>query len=119
MVRWRRGGERVPRITGARQGLAEDIRGRQRRYVVSMLVRTVSVLLTVSLWNVSRPLAVATLVLGALIPYVAVVVANAGRERPPAMPSTFLHNGHRTALPPPDRQAGEGSDADRPEDRDS
>ncbi|NED92716.1 DUF3099 domain-containing protein, partial [Streptomyces sp. SID11233] len=36
-------GSEVFRITGARQGLAEDVRGRQRRYVISMSVRTVSV----------------------------------------------------------------------------
>ncbi|NEE61431.1 DUF3099 domain-containing protein, partial [Streptomyces sp. SID8455] len=35
----------VFRITEARQGLADDVRGRQRRYVISMSVRTVSVVL--------------------------------------------------------------------------
>ena len=70
----------VFRITGARQGLAEDVRGRQRRYVISMSIRTVSVILTAVLWNVERPVAIVTLVLGALLPYVAVVFANAGRE---------------------------------------
>lgn len=61
-----------------------------------MLVRTVSVLLTVALWNVSRPLAVALLVLGIALPYVAVVIANAGRENSPAIPSSLL-------APPPSR----------------
>ena len=59
-------GPEVFRITGARQGLADDVRARQRRYVVSMLVRTAAVIATVLLWNVQRPLAVVTLVLGAL-----------------------------------------------------
>jgi hypothetical protein len=80
----------VFRITGARTGLTEDVRGRQRRYIISMSVRTVSVLLTVLLWNVERPLAWATLVLGALLPYVAVVMANAGRESPPKPPSSYI-----------------------------
>ncbi|MEV7423983.1 DUF3099 domain-containing protein [Streptomyces sp. NPDC091212] len=80
----------VFRITGARQGLAEDVRGRQRRYVISMLVRTASVIATVALWNVQRPVAIVTLVLGALLPYVAVVFANAGRENVPSLPSTFV-----------------------------
>ncbi|OIJ66162.1 DUF3099 domain-containing protein [Streptomyces mangrovisoli] len=84
------GGAQVFRITGARTGLAEDVRGRQRRYVISMSIRTVSVVLTAALWNVERPVAIVTLVLGALLPYVAVVVANAGRERPPSLPSTFV-----------------------------
>lgn len=88
----------VFRITGARQGLAEDVRGRQRRYVISMLIRTVSVLLTVVLWNVERPLAIVTLVVGGLMPYVAVVIANAGREQPPSLPSSFMPAPVRPAL---------------------
>ncbi|GHF72215.1 hypothetical protein GCM10010218_61880 [Streptomyces mashuensis] len=84
------GGTEVVRITGARRGLAEDVRGRQRRYVISMGIRTVSVVLTVVLWNVERYVAMSTLVLGALLPYVAVVIANAGRERPPSLPGTFV-----------------------------
>jgi hypothetical protein len=82
----KRGGTEVYRISGARAGLTEDVRGRQRRYIISMSVRTVSVVLTVVLWNVERPLAWATLVLGMLLPYVAVVVANAGRENAPRLP---------------------------------
>ncbi len=90
----------VFRITQARQGLDEDVRGRQRRYVVSMLVRTVAVLLTFLLWNVNRPLAVVALVLGTLLPYVAVVIANAGRENAPSLPSAYLGGGAGRALPP-------------------
>ncbi|MFI2199198.1 DUF3099 domain-containing protein [Streptomyces sp. NPDC020192] len=84
------GSVQVFRITGARTGLAEDVRGRQRRYVISMTVRTMSVILAVALWNVERYVAVVALVFGALLPYVAVVIANAGRERPPSLPSTFV-----------------------------
>lgn len=83
-------GGQVFRITGARTGLAEDVRGRQRRYVISMTIRTASVILAVALWNVERYVAIVALVLGALLPYVAVVIANAGRERPPSLPSTFV-----------------------------
>jgi hypothetical protein len=79
----------VFRITGARTGLQEDVRGRQRRYVISMSVRTVAVLLAVVLWNVERYVAIVALVLGVVLPYVAVVIANAGRERAPGLPSTF------------------------------
>ncbi|MCL2730495.1 MAG: DUF3099 domain-containing protein [Actinomycetia bacterium] len=95
-------GPEVFRITGARTGLTEDVKARQRRYIISMSIRTVSVILTVILWNVERPLAWATLVLGLLLPYVAVVYANAGREnRPPAMPTVVI--------PPPVRGALEAS----------
>jgi hypothetical protein len=87
-------GQQVFRISGARTGLTEDVRARQRRYIISMSVRTVSVVLTVVLWNVERPLAWVTLVVGMLLPYVAVVVANAGRENAPSAPTTSY-------VPPP------------------
>jgi hypothetical protein len=86
----KQGESEIFRITGARTGLTEDIRGRQRRYVVSMAVRTVSVILTVVLWNVERPLAWVMLVAGALLPYVAVVFANAGRENAPVVPAAYI-----------------------------
>ncbi|MEU0088036.1 DUF3099 domain-containing protein [Streptomyces sp. NPDC006274] len=84
------GGAEVFRITGARQSLADDVRGRQRRYVISMSVRTVSVVLAAVLWNVERHVAVVALVLGILLPYISVVIANAGRENAPSLPSTFV-----------------------------
>ncbi|MGW3207517.1 DUF3099 domain-containing protein [Streptomyces sp. NPDC001135] len=95
------GGVQVFRITGARTGLAEDVRGRQRRYVISMTIRTASVILAVSLWNVERHVALVALVLGAVLPYVAVVIANAGRERPPSLPSTFIAAPVRPMITPP------------------
>ncbi len=80
----------VFRITGARQGLADDVRGRQRRYIISMSVRTLSVIAAALLWNVERHVAIVALVLGATLPYIAVVIANAGRENAPGLPSTFV-----------------------------
>ncbi|GAA3307126.1 DUF3099 domain-containing protein [Streptomyces cinereospinus] len=96
-MRNRHGGGKgqVFRITGARQGLQDDVRARQRRYVISMSVRTLSVILAATLWNVERHVAIVALVLGAVLPYIAVVVANAGRENAPSLPSTFV------AVPPP------------------
>ncbi|MYW47247.1 DUF3099 domain-containing protein [Streptomyces sp. SID161] len=106
------GSGQVFRITGARTGLAEDVRGRQRRYVISMSVRTVSVILAASLWNVERYVAIVALVFGALLPYVAVVIANAGRERPPSLPSTFVVAPPRPMIAPP-RADGEQAGAAR------
>jgi hypothetical protein len=100
-VMWKRSGGQVFRITGARQGLEEDIRGRQRRYVISMSVRTVSVILAATLWNVERHVALVALVLGILLPYVAVVIANAGRENAPGLPSTFVTVPRPPMLAPP------------------
>jgi hypothetical protein len=117
----------VFRITGARQGLDEDIRGRQRRYVISMLVRTVAVLLTVVLWDISRPLAVVTLVVGLVMPYVAVVIANAGRENTPSLPDTYiagpsqpmLEASERTQEAQEEEPAAEPAAPKEPQDRES
>ncbi len=101
------GGTEVFRITGARAGLQEDVRGRQRRYVISMTIRTVSVILAASLWNVERHVAIVALVLGAVLPYIAVVIANAGRENAPSLPSTFVTAPMRMGAPPTLSAVGE------------
>ncbi|MFI9582908.1 DUF3099 domain-containing protein [Streptomyces sp. NPDC052236] len=90
----------VFRITGARQGLADDVRKRQRRYVISMLVRTVAVVLAAVLWDVQRHVAIVALVIGVLLPYIAVVIANGGRENTPSLPSTFLPAPSRPMISP-------------------
>ncbi|MEU6881132.1 DUF3099 domain-containing protein [Streptomyces sp. NPDC046712] len=97
------GGAEVFRITGARQGLSDDVRGRERRYVISMLVRTVSVIAAVVLWGIERHVAIVALVLGGVLPYIAVVIANAGREKSPSLPSSFVPAPTRPELP-----AGDG-----------
>ncbi|WP_395359943.1 DUF3099 domain-containing protein [Streptomyces sp. YH02] len=94
----KRGGSEVFRITGARQGLADDVRGRQRRYIISMTVRTLSVIAAAVLWNVERHVAIVALALGILLPYIAVVIANAGRETSPSLPSTFVPAPVRPAI---------------------
>ncbi|AQW49919.1 DUF3099 domain-containing protein [Streptomyces violaceusniger] len=92
------GDAEVFRITGARQGLADDIRGRQRRYVISMSVRTLAVVLAAVLWNVERHVAIVALVLGVVLPYIAVVIANAGRENSTSLPTTFIPTPPRPML---------------------
>ncbi|MBT2442320.1 DUF3099 domain-containing protein [Streptomyces sp. ISL-36] len=89
----------VFRITGARQGLTDDVRGRQRRYVISMTVRTLAVIAAATLWNVERHVAIVALVLGGVLPYIAVVIANAGREKSPSLPSTFVPAATHPELP--------------------
>ncbi|SEQ61438.1 Protein of unknown function [Streptomyces sp. yr375] len=107
------GSVEVFRITGARQGLQDDVRGRQRRYIISMSVRTVSVILAATLWNVERHVAIVALVLGVVLPYVSVVIANAGRENVPSLPSTFLTTPVRPMVAPPG--GGSGSAESVPE----
>ncbi|MFG2331443.1 DUF3099 domain-containing protein [Streptomyces sp. NPDC048604] len=105
------GSNEVFRITGARKGLADDVRGRQRRYVISMSVRTLAVIAAAVLWNVERHVAIVALVLGAVLPYVAVVIANAGRERAPSLPSTFSLPPERPMIEPgPDEKLKKSSD---------
>ncbi|WP_406728231.1 DUF3099 domain-containing protein [Streptomyces sp. GD-15H] len=94
------GSVQVFRITGARAGLHDDVRGRQRRYVISMVIRTISVILAATLWNVERHVAIVALALGMLLPYIAVVIANAGRENAPSLPSTYLATQVRPMIEP-------------------
>lgn len=64
-------------ITAAPASLTRDQAGRQRRYFISMMIRTACFLLTVILPSPYRWFAL----LGAVtLPYIAVVIANAGRE---------------------------------------
>ncbi|WP_419993826.1 DUF3099 domain-containing protein [Streptomyces boninensis] len=85
-----RGSGEVFRITGARKSLDDDVRGRQRRYVISMLIRAAAVIAAALLWNVERFTAILALILGTFMPYVAVVIANAGRENAPGLPEAFV-----------------------------
>ena len=64
-------------ITSAPKRLSTDLAARQRRYLISMIIRTVCFLLTVFLPSPFRWFALAGAM---LLPYVAVVIANAGRE---------------------------------------
>ncbi len=100
-------GQEVFRITGARAGLTEDVKGRQRRYVISMSIRTVCFVLAIALWHVQTVLAAIALVLGGILPYIAVVIANAGRENSSAAPPAFIPGPTRPEL---GRGRSEGSD---------
>ncbi len=77
----------VYQITGARKSLSEDVAYRQRRYLISMSIRTMCFILAV----VSHgPMRWAMFVAAVLLPYFAVVYANGGRERAPEPPSAFV-----------------------------
>jgi hypothetical protein len=83
----RRGGEAI-RITTAAPGRDEDTAGRQRRYLISMAVRTLCVVgASVVAMTLGTDWLFWLLVTGAvLLPYVAVVAANAvsrATEGPP------------------------------------
>jgi hypothetical protein len=69
--------EDVYDITSAQKSLSSDQPARQRRYFISMMVRTACFILTVILPSPFRWIALTGAV---FLPYIAVVVANAGRE---------------------------------------
>ena len=69
--------EEAVSIASAQKSLSQDQSGRARRYFISMMIRTLCFILTVVLPSPYRWVALS----GALLlPYVAVIVANAGRE---------------------------------------
>jgi len=69
--------EEVQSITTAQSSLTNDQSVRQRRYFISMMIRTICFILTVILPSPFRWIA---LVGAVTLPYIAVVVANTGRE---------------------------------------
>ena len=82
--------EPVYRITGAPTPLSEDIKGRTRRYLVSMGVRTVCLLGAIL---ATGPFRWILIVAAVLLPYLAVVFANAGRAAgASAPPLTVFHS---------------------------
>lgn len=80
--------EPVQRITTARSSHSEDVGRRMRNYAISMGIRTLCVLGLVLVF----PHWTAWLfVPGAVVlPYVAVLLANAGRERTPQSPAVLV-----------------------------
>lgn len=67
----------VHTITEAQRGLSDEQIGRQRRYLISMLIRTACVLGAIVVPGWPRWVLIAGAV---VLPYLAVVIANAGRE---------------------------------------
>lgn len=69
--------DEVHTITAAQRGLSQEQTGRTRRYLFSMGIRTVCVLGAIVIPGWPRWI----LIVGAVaLPYLAVVIANAGRE---------------------------------------
>lgn len=80
---------KVHRITSAQFGLSDDLPGRQKRYFISMMIRTLCFILTVVTPSPYRWF----FLIGALtLPYIAVIIANAGRETVSGNTSYFNAN---------------------------
>ena len=104
----RRHGDTV-HITSARTSHSEDLRARQNRYLFSMAVRTVCVVLAVVTAGYLRWAFIAGAV---FLPYIAVVMANAGAKTDPEGPEPFIEGG-RLMLPPGESGPGETSPGEK------
>ncbi|RKS68044.1 Protein of unknown function (DUF3099) [Motilibacter peucedani] len=96
--------EPVYQITGVAPGLQQDIAARSRRYAWSMGLRSVCFVLAVVTTGWVRWTFVG---LAIVLPYIAVVVANAGREPNRPMPAVHQPVPQRLALEAP-RELGAG-----------
>lgn len=85
----------VYRITGARRGQSDDLNARFVKYTVSMSVRMACILLA---FVVPWPYRWFFIVGAIVLPYIAVVLANAGREPAPPPPPTLTFGEPRSAL---------------------
>jgi Flp pilus assembly protein TadB len=78
----RPGTPEVHRITTAPEPLADDLARRTRRYLIQMGIRVVCFIAAIVTWDRVPMWVSALLLVGAVVlPYVAVILANAGRER--------------------------------------
>lgn len=90
------------RITSATRSRSDDIRGRQRRYLISMGIRTACFVLAVLTMGIPWLMWV-FIAASFVLPYVAVVMANAGVSPDPGGPEPFGPDPSRKSLePPPD-----------------
>jgi hypothetical protein len=94
-------GQQVHLVTQARRPLSEDIRYRQHRYLLMMAIRTLCFAIAVVLFVAHMRWLILIPAVGAIIiPYIAVIFANGGRE--PDNQRGFLeHRPRRTAVSAP------------------
>lgn len=91
--------EPVYSVTSAKTGQRDEISGRERRYVISMAIRTACFIGAVIAWQTVGAWLGATLFVGALVlPYTSVILANAG-VRKQASGAEFLANPPGTIEP--------------------
>ena len=88
------------RITSAARPRSEDISSRQRRYLISMAIRTACFILTVVF--IGHWFAWVFLTASLVLPYVAVVLANAGVSPDPGGPDEFNPDLRAIQQRPPD-----------------
>ena len=85
-------------ITDAPKPLSQDIRSRESKYLMAMGIRIAAFLLIVIL-PIDWPWKLGLAALALVLPYVAVVYANGGREPQPGSDSPFQHAERRALCP--------------------
>jgi hypothetical protein len=79
--------EPVYSVTAARTGTSDDLAHRQKRYLISMTIRTICFILAVVTGGPIRWVFVAAAL---VLPYIAVIMANAVGSGTGAAPTTFV-----------------------------
>ena len=104
--------DQVYGITTAETSHTQEITRRQKQYILTMLVRVVSIIVVVSVPGISWPIKIGLCLVATIIPYVAVVRANGGpaQEKGPtnlvlAPPREELGSAQR-GLPAPGERPG-------------
>jgi hypothetical protein len=87
------------RITTATRSHSDDIGARQRRYIISMSIRTACFLLAVI--TMGHWFSWVFLAASFILPYIAVVIANGGASPDPGGPDPFGPDPHTRALEGP------------------
>lgn len=81
--------QQVFSITTAASSQSEEIAKRQKRYAISMGIRTLCFLLAVVFWSQVLWLAVIFIIGALLLPYTSVILANAGVRQKGSGTNTF------------------------------
>ncbi|ACU71216.1 integral membrane protein [Catenulispora acidiphila DSM 44928] len=92
-------------LTDAPKPLSQDIRSRESKYLMAMGIRVAAFLLIVLL-PIDWPWKLGLAALALVLPYVAVVYANGGREPQPGADSPFTIAEQRALLPGQGGQSG-------------
>ena len=106
-------------ITDAPKPLSQDIRSRESKYLMAMGIRIAAFLLIVIL-PIDWPWKIGLAVLALILPYVAVVYANGGREPQSGADSPYMNAEQRALLPGQgDRKTGSEQGGEPKEDSDA
>lgn len=98
--------EPVYGITTADQSHTDDVSRRQKQYILTMLVRVVSIVVVVAVPGISWQIKIALCLVATIIPYIAVVRANGG-PMPQEDPTNLL-------ISPPEKPSLEGEQRSLP-----